>query len=187
MSEPTPPPPAQPLRPGIDFKKKLTVSKIIASYADSYTDAAAELWESGLRRNSPSIPSLVLAAFAVEVYLKAFNSKPKFDPDAFGPGFVETHEYIGRRSHKLPDLYDMIPEPARADLAGRYVGAGFRTAETLRGILAEFEGVFVDVRYLHEPREKDPLPVRPDELIRLAQFFKELSQSVPEYPGTVRL
>lgn len=173
--------------PGVHYKSKLNVSKLIASYADSYADAATELWDSALGRGEVSNPSLVLAAFAVELYLKAFNAEPEFTPNPNGLVHIETHEYAGPREHRLSRLYDNIPEPVRFDLGARFIAAKIAPDCNLRGTLADYDRVFVDVRYLHEPKNTNPLPRNPDVLLRIARFFQEVARAVPEYPNTVRL
>jgi hypothetical protein len=149
----------------------------IRAHARQIADAALFLFKN--RHKVNCVPSVLLeSALAIELYLKSLKATTHHQPLEGTPGNLLTARYSGRKCHELTRLYDEIDQPIRDTLDVAYAKSqSDKTDASLRGALAPYDTLFVDVRYIFECR--DPGVCDITDLVSLLQFLMETIDGVP--------
>lgn len=108
--------------------------------ANEYQESSVILSEAG-----KGWSAAILAALAIEIYLKCFLSKEVkigLDEDIY-QSFKETE-----RGHKLTELFYRIPKKYQDKLVSEYQKIGYK--HTLLQRLERYNNLFFDARYIHE-------------------------------------
>lgn len=104
-----------------------------------------------------AIPIIVNSAFALELYLKAFNSKKIFKNGKETSEGITIYESViskasstGREAHKLHYLYNDLNDKIKEIIEREHSEAN----ESLEEVILEFNNLFVEWRYSFEGSNK---------------------------------
>lgn len=113
--------------------------------ADAFRDVALNMRDHHPEYVPRPVVSLANGAFALELYLKSLNAALTLGNQVHGESTVL------RRGHDPSKLYDALWAPVRAYLDGKYATSSLSaTHPNLRTLLAAYDGVFEDERYVFE-------------------------------------
>ena len=99
------------------------------------------------------IPVLVNSAFALELYLKSFNSKKIFQNGKLNNEGIAIYEEVVNKpnttGHNLADLYSAISDEIKQVIKSEYL-----ENESFENGIIEFNNIFIEYRYSFERRNK---------------------------------
>ncbi|GIU40847.1 hypothetical protein TUM3794_19710 [Shewanella colwelliana] len=140
--------------------------------ANEYQESATILLESG-----KGWSAAILAALALEIYLKSFLSqevKIELEGDIFQT-FKKT-----QRGHGLVDLFKRIPREFQDELLTEYSNLGYE--HTLLERLERYNNLFFDARYFHE---QNPITFVDNLVVKLAKDFRYLVANISKSENSV--
>ncbi len=145
---------------------------LIALHARQFYDAAKLL----VSDSRYTAPRMVIASFALELYLKSMNASYVFTEDVASGGEVVTAE-PKKRGHRLLALYDELSLETKSDLDAKFAesthhGDPTAIASVLRCDLEPFDDLFDDSRYAFE-RDKLESGLNLTRLTELLNFFHD--------------
>jgi hypothetical protein len=146
-------------------------------------EADAFLQASQMLNNSPesimSVPTIVNAAFALELYLKSLNIKWQTqNPSGIGgkKAWLKSRSAV-QTGHMPSKLYLAIDKATRDSLEQQYLQRFGTNGPKLEKILKEYDGIFQDWRYVFEGHCKS---VNMSSLFSILKFFSEELHALPQ-------
>ena len=151
----------------------------IADAAYQYEEVARLLLRQ-LPQHNCVLPLLTIAAFAVELFLKSLNAKTVYISleEELGEGAYRLSAKPIAQGHRLKQLFDKLPDDikSRLEVFCNSSAIGRRFA-TIGSALEQFNGMFVDSRYIFE-QGKTLGNSSIEGLVDLASFFREFVDQV---------
>lgn len=127
-----------------------------------------------------SIPAVVNAAFALELYLKSLNMEwQTADPSTLGrkKAWLVSRTAL-QTGHKPSKLYNALNQALKDALEKKYQERFTEaTSTTLENILKSYDGLFQDWRYIFEGHAST---VELQRLFAVLQFFSEELNALPQ-------
>jgi hypothetical protein len=148
--------------------------------ADAFRAAAQIL--NACSDSSMSVPTVVNAAFALELYLKSLNMEWQLaDPNEISntgkKAWLASRSAL-QKGHIPSDLFEALEQSIRDDLEQQYeLSPHNSSAQSLKEALQGFDGLFVDWRYIFEGKCK---PVDLPSLFAMLAFFSETIHAAPQ-------
>jgi hypothetical protein len=133
--------------------QEINRERAMFNHAYAFATTSSYLYSKDLavvpRNGVSAVPFIVNSAFAIELYLKTLG---------------QLHN-APSRGHDLLDLFDKLPESARAAIEKHFsLGkwqCGITTLEEYRKGLQELRGAFVEWRYLYESQDANEIKFQP--------------------------
>ncbi|MBU4491151.1 MAG: hypothetical protein L6300_03365 [Syntrophaceae bacterium] len=145
----------------------------VLGIADSFLEAAQALNEFSDSRMS--VPTIVNAAFALELFLKSLNIEFRFDdPTEIMPGvtaFGRVREVPLKTGHVPSELFYALDPAIQSELENHFARTHYRNKPTtLIAALQPYNGVFQAWRYIFEGQAKT---IDIQALLELLRFLSE--------------
>lgn len=154
--------------------RELPNRRILAA-ANNFHDAAILL----LRVNSLTVPSVVNAVLALELYLKCLNADIHFDGESVKECGAVVYEIVNVfanvKGHEPHKLFEALPQGARQFLNDSFSKRFPLKDKNLESVLKNYQGVFVGWRYVFEGNTK---PLNLSELFEILSFLKTSTTEV---------
>lgn len=138
--------------------------------ASRFYDAATMLYEV----DALTVPAVVNAALALELYLKCLNANIHFQDGreiqggAIVYGKVSVFANSGKK-HEPHVLFRDLPQDAKISLDASFSKRFPLEQEKLESVLERYQGIFVNWRYLFEGKGKS---MNLSEFFKILEFFK---------------
>ena len=127
-----------------------------------------------------SVPAVVNAAFALELYLKSLNIEWQVaDPATLGDrkSWLESRKSL-QTGHAPSKLFGALDQKIRSEFEQKYQEQHQGLSRTtLEQSIASYDGIFQDWRYIFEGRAKS---VDLSELFAILTFFSETLEHMPQ-------
>jgi len=151
----------------------------VLGIADSFRETAETL--NKLSDQRMSIPTIVNAAFAIELFLKSLNIEFRFEnPTQIMPGltaFDRVREVPLKTGHLPSALFHALDQALQDELESHFAQANYRNKPlTLIAALQQYDGVFQDWRYIFEGHAKT---IDIQALLELLRFLSETINGFP--------
>jgi hypothetical protein len=144
------------------------------------TDAArqfreiAELLFKQLEQHQCVLPLLMVAGFAIELYLKALNTRLVYHESGFGAGYRVTAKPL-KKGHSLVKLFDALHPAFQQALQDACAAKG---KPSIKEALAAHDEIFENARYIFEDgRKLGDSSI--NSLVELASLVGDYVQSIP--------
>jgi len=136
--------------------------------ADAFRDVAWNMRDHHPEYVPRPVVSLANGAFSLELYLKSLNAALTLGNKIHGESTVL------RRGHDPSKLYDALYAPVRAYLDGKYASCPLSAKHpNFRAVLAVYDGVFEDQRYVFEGNYDALTTGQYADLLALLDFMHE--------------
>ena len=150
----------------------------VLNEADAFRQASQML--NACPESTMSVPAVVNAAFALELYLKSLNIEWQVaDPATLGnqKAWLASRKPL-QTGHAPSKLFGALDQKIRSELERKYQEQhqGFART-TLEQSIASYDGLFQDWRYIFEGRAKS---VDLSELFAVLAFFSETLKHMPQ-------
>ncbi|MEZ6142477.1 MAG: hypothetical protein R3B84_18110 [Zavarzinella sp.] len=122
----------------------------ILNAANEFRDVTNLLFDKLLAGHHCARPLCMVAAFAIELYLKSLNAKNVYSQDETESmcGVYQVNAAPTKKEHSLTKLYKSIDEKLKANLREAYSNEScFSLFSTFESIIDEYDGLFVASRY----------------------------------------
>lgn len=153
---------------GTDVTLKTAPNVNVRHIADAFHDVAENMRDHHPEWVPRPVVSLANGAFALELYLKSLNAALTLGKQIHGESSVL------RRGHDPSKLYDALYAPVRAYLDSKYTASPLSAKHpNLRTLLAAYDGVFEEQRYIFEGQYDAVSAAQHADLLVLLDFMRE--------------